>query len=327
MKKENQKNNKRKYKRRIKVEPGYISLREASEICPYSQEYLSLLARKRKLRCKKFGRTWYTTIEALQEYIKSQGLPVIIPKFFYAPDYKGKITKPVFTTFGPVFEKPEFEEREEPELIEKEKPEEEIRKEKIISWPEIFQKEFKKSNLFKIAKFALPIILAGIIFLGLESGAFLLFKEYGKWVTTTTKEFVLKGFRNFKKYFVEVSVKEKKVIRVSPEEIFLFERDFSNLEEEIVSDVRERFGGFREEYGLIKPGAKEEEQGVVIVPKDLKEPEKIKKELEMAFADKVEVIPDETGKAGIIKPVFAAPSPLPQEYFFMMVPVKENKEK
>ncbi len=325
MKKEKN-NNKRKYKRRIKVEPGYISLREASEICPYSQEYLSLLARKGRLRCKKFGRTWYTTIESLQEYIKSQGIPVIIPKFFYAPLYKGKITKPVFATFGPTFEEPETKkpegfELEEPEVKEVKK---EAEKEKTFPLPEIFQKEFKKVSLSNLAKFVAPIIAAGIIFLGWESGAFLLFKDYGKWVSTTTKEFVLKGFRNFKRYFVEVSVKEKEVIRVSPEEIFLFERDFSDLEEDIVSDVRESFGEFRKEYGLIKPGEKEEEQGMVIVPKDLKEKEKIKKELEMAFADKVEVIPDETGKAGIIKPVFAAPSPTSQEYFFMMVPVKEE---
>ncbi|MDO8495111.1 MAG: hypothetical protein Q7S32_01100, partial [bacterium] len=50
----------------------YISLLEASKTSPYSQEYLSLLARKQKIFSKKIGRNWYTTREALHEYIRVQ---------------------------------------------------------------------------------------------------------------------------------------------------------------------------------------------------------------------------------------------------------------
>ena len=82
-----------------KVEPGYIKLIKAAEFSPYSQEYLSLLARKGKIHARKFGRNWYTTLEDLREYINSQGLPVFIPKAFYTPSYKGKITKPIIVTF------------------------------------------------------------------------------------------------------------------------------------------------------------------------------------------------------------------------------------
>jgi len=58
---------------------NYISLREASKLCSYSQEYLSLRARQGKLRATKFGRNWVTTKEWLSEYINR------------AEIYKGKI--------------------------------------------------------------------------------------------------------------------------------------------------------------------------------------------------------------------------------------------
>ena len=47
----------------------YISLAEASKFCPYSQEYLSLLARKGKLDSIKLGRNWVTTRKAVERYI------------------------------------------------------------------------------------------------------------------------------------------------------------------------------------------------------------------------------------------------------------------
>ncbi len=58
---------------------NYISLQEASKLCSYSQEYLSLRARQGKLRATKFGRNWVTTKEWLSEYISR------------AEIYKGKI--------------------------------------------------------------------------------------------------------------------------------------------------------------------------------------------------------------------------------------------
>jgi hypothetical protein len=296
------KNNRQK----IKVEPGYISLQEASKISPYSQEYLSLLARKRKLKCKKFGRTWYTTPENLQEYIKSQGIPVILPKAFYIPSYKGKITKPFFATF------------EEP-LKKVEKIEEEVKIPAKIELPKLeFIKKIPFLNVLKIS--IAVLIVVSIFYYGWQTESYLVFKEYGKWVLESSKEFSVRTYKNLKKFFVEIPFKKKEVVKIPPEEIFLFERDFSGLEENIVGDVKERFGEFRKEYGLSKP---EVEEGVVIVPRGLKDSEKFKKELETAFADKVEIEPDETGKAGIIKPVFAAPPLEEQEYLYMMVPVKE----
>ena len=49
---------------------NYISLQEATKLCNYSQEYLSLRARQGKLKAIKFGRNWVTKNEWLDEYLK-----------------------------------------------------------------------------------------------------------------------------------------------------------------------------------------------------------------------------------------------------------------
>lgn len=73
----------------------YISLQQASKLCPYSQEYLSLRARQGKLKAVKLGRNWVCTKEWLQEYIansgnyKKRGARMIDPPRnlpIYAPD-------------------------------------------------------------------------------------------------------------------------------------------------------------------------------------------------------------------------------------------------
>ena len=50
-----------------------MTLREAADLCSYSPEYLSLLARTGKLEAVKFGRNWMTSREALNEYIENHG--------------------------------------------------------------------------------------------------------------------------------------------------------------------------------------------------------------------------------------------------------------
>jgi hypothetical protein len=53
------------------LEEEWISLREAAESTPYSQEYLSLLARTGRIEAVKRGRVWYTSRTAVEEYRKS----------------------------------------------------------------------------------------------------------------------------------------------------------------------------------------------------------------------------------------------------------------
>jgi len=51
-------------------EVKWILLGEAAEGMPYSQEYLSRLARTGRLEALKSGRRWHTTRNAVEEYCK-----------------------------------------------------------------------------------------------------------------------------------------------------------------------------------------------------------------------------------------------------------------
>ena len=46
-----------------------ISLSEAALHTPYSQEYLSLLARKGRILAWKKGRNWFTTANIIEDYL------------------------------------------------------------------------------------------------------------------------------------------------------------------------------------------------------------------------------------------------------------------
>jgi len=50
-----------------------ISLQDATKFCNYSQEYLSLRARRKKLKAVKVGRNWMTTKEWIDAYLKRVG--------------------------------------------------------------------------------------------------------------------------------------------------------------------------------------------------------------------------------------------------------------
>lgn len=47
----------------------YLSMWDASKLCSYSQEYLSLLSRRGLLKAEKKGHKWLTTIPWLNEYL------------------------------------------------------------------------------------------------------------------------------------------------------------------------------------------------------------------------------------------------------------------
>lgn len=53
-------------------EPEILTLAEASKLTPYSQEYLSLLARKGAIGAFKRGRIWVITKRDLDRYLKSR---------------------------------------------------------------------------------------------------------------------------------------------------------------------------------------------------------------------------------------------------------------
>ena len=57
------------------IKDKFILLSEVAKSTPYSQEYLSLLARRKKLRSRKIGRNWYTKQSWINEYVARQQSP------------------------------------------------------------------------------------------------------------------------------------------------------------------------------------------------------------------------------------------------------------
>jgi hypothetical protein len=59
---------------------NYITLIEATEITGYNTGHLRQLLRMGKLEGRKFGRDWFTTIEALEKYKATNPRPGPKPK-------------------------------------------------------------------------------------------------------------------------------------------------------------------------------------------------------------------------------------------------------
>ncbi|PIZ56465.1 MAG: hypothetical protein COY22_01135, partial [Candidatus Tagabacteria bacterium CG_4_10_14_0_2_um_filter_40_13] len=69
-------------------EHQWLSMADAAQFTPYSAEYLSLLARKRKLPAKKIGKTWFTTKIALDDYMRRQMLRTNVQNGVLHEDYQ-----------------------------------------------------------------------------------------------------------------------------------------------------------------------------------------------------------------------------------------------
>jgi len=63
------------------MDQNYISLSEAAKLTNYSQDYISLLCRQKKLKGTKIGRNWVTTKQWLEEYTeKTKGKNIVSNK-------------------------------------------------------------------------------------------------------------------------------------------------------------------------------------------------------------------------------------------------------
>lgn len=61
------------FERQLFMQSGsLISMSQAAQLTPYSADYLSLLARKGRLRAVKISRDWLTTQEEILQYLNTQ---------------------------------------------------------------------------------------------------------------------------------------------------------------------------------------------------------------------------------------------------------------
>lgn len=83
----------------------YINLQRATSFCSYSQEYLSLRARKGKLKAIKIGRNWHTTQEWLQDYIlKSEDYRSFLQAKRLIPEIDPPLNLPIESSDADIWE-------------------------------------------------------------------------------------------------------------------------------------------------------------------------------------------------------------------------------
>ena len=60
--------------------PDWISVKEAAQYTGYSEGHVGYLLRNKKVAGRKFGRDWFTTREALDQYLATDPRPGPKPK-------------------------------------------------------------------------------------------------------------------------------------------------------------------------------------------------------------------------------------------------------
>ncbi len=272
----------KEYLRSVDEEANYISLQEATKYCNYSQEYLSLRARQRKLKAVKLGRNWVTKKEWMEEYLGIFGEKKV-----------ERITEPKIV--GP------------PENLPVE-----------TSTIKLSIKQPIPKIRFGFAVALISVLLIGGIFLfwqvqpeiSFEDTAMIIvvmgskevrtstmdtFKDYGLWLKSQIPK-IKTG------YFATDDFVKKKLVQGYQ----IITRPFIKVYQLVVSPP--------EEPEILETT----EEGMVVVP-STEEDEEMKRKIKEAFSDEVRVEPkDET--SGIIIPIFREREG--QEYLYIMVPMK-----
>jgi len=269
----------------------YISLQKATQCCSYSQEYLSLRARQKKLKALKFGRNWVTKKEWLQEYLQkveeyknnnfrgkefispSDNLPVeevLKPKFFNLPKLKPAFTLMlvfVLLITGLIF---------------------------IQGGP---RDTFKNSPSFTYIKILEPSYrtMAAMGSSEVLKETLTTFKEFGQWVEKGVSVQLSKIKGKFLAINNYIKTKITQGYRIIAQ---LFKKPAEPKEEKLTPQPTK--------------------EGMVVIPSQGKDEEIIQK-IKTSFSDEVKVKPeDET--SGIIIPVFKEREG--EKYLYILVPTK-----
>lgn len=276
-------------------EENYISLREATKYCNYSQEYLSLRIRQGKLRGVKLGRNWVTKKQWLKEYIegienntntkKQQTLAreqVIPPQdISEVPDDlpMGQFSQALLNLY--IQEKPRFVNLNFLILF--------LITSVILISAIYFEKETIGTGVYNfsiIAKEAIDEILG-------ERG----------------KVFVSELLTKADEISGNLTFIEKKIDK--------FKKGAKSLAESISIKINYLISFFKKEER-----EKKAERGMVVVSTQGKDIELLKEKIKKSFSDEVKVKPIDND-SGIIIPVFKAGEG--EEYLYILVPTKTRQ--
>lgn len=270
----------------------YITLQEASKLCSYSQDYLSLRARQGKLKSAKFGRNWVTTRRWLDEYIKkAKEYNDTHNGNGHRPKLLKEINDSILIPAIPV------------EIIS------ETKKIKTIKVP--FNLPIEKAAEPKL-NFALGLIIILFLAGGIFSEIFFLNNALGNIASFFPQEFYI-GFdtANIKANSEIITADLQGKIKEYFKDLFEGAKiQFTNLKSRILS-LRDLFN---KKSILVGEGKNE---GLVVIPSS-EENESLKEKIKKSFSDEVKVeIKDES--SGIITPIFRKGDG--EQYLYIMVPI------
>lgn len=285
----------------------FLSSKSAGELAGYTNDYVARLCRQEKVRGRMVGRTWYVEEESFLHFINGNSQQKEKRNIQLSEERKQEYNE------APSQQK-------ESKIVGA-----------LLSFKEVYS--FKKIGALAVAVFL--IFVAGHSAYDIKNGNENVFVEtaisVSDFAESTGELFAEEGIKGTSAALAQQtrSAMNNSIasVRESINSFFGFVwklatnpfRRFVAVNDDVSLDD----GGLDFDSGTEPLASGRERDGVVVVPSaSLDENEAQKKEIQDAFSDEINIIPDDDGQSGIIKPVFKEPGD--QEYLYVLVPVDER---
>lgn len=265
----------------------FLSSKRAGELAGYTNDYVARLCRQKKVLGRMVGRAWYVEEESFLEFLTGNNVKKEKRSYELSKERKkeygsGSIAK----------QKKEVKQNVE---------------HNVEPIPSVV---FVRRNIFqKVGVFVGIVLLVVGTYAVYSPNA----QKAGQQLTDSFKTqvnlaSVADSITSFFEYIWKLTTGALRSLAVK-----------DSTESQISDTISQDFSEDEEQFALLD----KERDGVVVVPSaGLDENEIRKQEIEEAFSDEIEIIPDEDGRSGIIKPIFKNPED--QEYLYVLVPIDEK---
>lgn len=272
----------------------YISASRVSKISGYNSDYLGQLCRSDKLDCKLISRTWFVTKESLAEHQKNSGR-------------KKNLLITSEQVYREKIDLKDFYSDNQKILLDS------LRKDQILKSLSFGQAVIKQFDKNLVVKFLVGILVStSVIAILFNANNFINVKGKSAFKNVIEQQASLEDINTIKNLINDKLVNFQDKIKV------VFKILIGGESDRYL--VRDDSDG----YKILTPKYDERDNsGAVMIPiseSDKSNVSKVKNYLKNSFSDEIEIVPDESGVAGVIKPVFADPKE--EEYFYVMVPVR-----
>lgn len=331
----------------------YISAKRASQITGYNSDYIGQLCRKGSLECRLVGRSWFVEEKSLENH-KSEASKTPrgrIPIYAKVPpkeistvintekaDEKAtviEIKKPDNSFVDPIYVSPAFRPYDHNLLaVSSSEDDSDVKENSSFT-----KKIIAASVLIFICILSAPFLMRNSspekIETALNAGKKIAYeinlnssKSLAS-VTSSVKDFAFssginsQAIHDLRIKTHKLTLKSYHLVSILPSVFFDTTR---NMRQVVMRGGEKIYDGFvktdtvSDSDGSAQQGVR---AGVTVVPSsgDAKKDEKIKQYIKDSFSDETQVMPDESGTSGVIKPVFKKQSD--QDYLYVIVPVKD----